>query len=308
MTGSNKGIGYAVVMKLCAELPGAIVYLTSRDESRGLKAVEELGKLGLHPAYHQLDIDDESSVLKLRDHLVAAHGGFDVLVNNAAIIFPMTTPKELFAQSVRKTIDTNFYNTLRVCDILFPILRPHARVVNLTSDDGHLLKISGREPEASLLRGKFASPQLTVAELCQLMEDFVEYLNLIYSCILKELVVILFDWQCGRKGRLFRTRMAQQRCRKRRLVAQRRLHCKDLLADLISININKSFTFQVSKVGISALTRIQQRQFDADPREDMAVNCVHPGYVKTDATYQKGEKTIEEGTNKIQFKIISTLA
>lgn len=35
----------------------------------------------------------------------------------------------------------------------------------------------------------------------------------------------------------------------------------------------------VSKVGISALTRIQQRQFDQDTREDVTVNCVHPGYV-----------------------------
>lgn len=160
-------------MKLCAEFPGT-VYLTSRDENRGRKAVEELEKLGLHPAYHQLDIDDESSVLKLRDHLLATHGGLDVLVNNAAIIFPMTTPPELFAQSVRKTIDTNFYHTMRISNILFPILRPHARVVNLTSDDGHLLKISGREPEASFLKSKFASPDLTVEELCQLMEDFIE--------------------------------------------------------------------------------------------------------------------------------------
>lgn len=48
-------------------------------------------------------------------------------------------------------------------------------------------------------------------------------------------------------------------------------------------------------MGISALTRIHQRQFDRDPREDLVVNCVHPGYVITDATFQKGEKTIQQG-------------
>lgn len=160
-------------MALCDKFDG-VVYLTSRDENRGRKAVEELGKIGLHPAYHQLDIDDESSVLKLRDHLLDAHGGLDVLINNAAIIFPMSTPPQLFAESVRKTIDTNFYHTMRVCNILFPILRPHARIVHLTSDDGHLLRICGREPEASLLRKKFADDDLTIQELCQLMEDFVE--------------------------------------------------------------------------------------------------------------------------------------
>lgn len=50
-------------------------------------------------------------------------------------------------------------------------------------------------------------------------------------------------------------------------------------------------------MGISALTRIHQRQFDQDLREDLAVNCVHPGYVITDATFQKGEKTIQEGNS-----------
>lgn len=148
--------------------------MTSRDETRGRNAIAELENLGLHPAYHQLDIDDESSVLKLRDHLVATHGGLDVLVNNAATVFPMSTPKEEFAQSVRKTIDTNYYHTMRICNIMFPILRPHARVVNLTSDDGHLPRISGKEPEASQLRSRFASTHLTIEELNQLMEEFVE--------------------------------------------------------------------------------------------------------------------------------------
>lgn len=79
VTGANKGIGYGIVRELAAKFDG-VVYLTSRDEGRGRKAVEELGKLGLHPEYHQLDIDDESSVLRLRDFLVAKHGGLDVLV------------------------------------------------------------------------------------------------------------------------------------------------------------------------------------------------------------------------------------
>jgi carbonyl reductase 1 len=36
-----------------------------------------------------------------------------------------------------------------------------------------------------------------------------------------------------------------------------------------------------SKIGVSALTRIQQRQFDQDPREDLVINHVHPGAVAT---------------------------
>lgn len=53
--------------------------------------------------------------------------------------------------------------------------------------------------------------------------------------------------------------------------------------------------YVVSKVGVSALTRIQHQQFLNDPREDIVINHVHPGYVNTDMTSHKGPLTIEEG-------------
>ena len=53
--------------------------------------------------------------------------------------------------------------------------------------------------------------------------------------------------------------------------------------------------YEVSKVGVCALTRIQQRQFDHDPRPDIIVNSVHPGYIETSMTKHTGELTIEEG-------------
>ena len=51
------------------------VYLTSRDEARGREAVASLNREGLHPRYHVLDIEDEESVLKLRDHIVEVSYG-----------------------------------------------------------------------------------------------------------------------------------------------------------------------------------------------------------------------------------------
>ena len=52
-------------------------------------------------------------------------------------------------------------------------------------------------------------------------------------------------------------------------------------------------TYVVSKIGWSALSRIQQRMMDEDPREDIVVNHVHPGYVDTDMTSHKGPLTID---------------
>lgn len=84
VTGSNKGIGLAIVWELCRQFSGDVV-LTARDVVRGQAAVKQLEAEGLSPRFHQLDIDDLQSIRVLRDFLCKEYGGLDVLVNNAAI-------------------------------------------------------------------------------------------------------------------------------------------------------------------------------------------------------------------------------
>jgi len=241
VTGSNKGIGFAIVKELCSKFDGH-VYLTARDEGRGKAAVEELNKLGLHPKFHQLDIGDETSVIRLRDHLQAEYGGLDVLVNNAGIAFK-NSATESFGVQAAVTLQTNYFDTNRACNILFPILKAHARVVNLSSVMGHLSKMKGESPATAELKSKLTSPTLTVEELTELMHSFVTAAN---------------DGDHESKGW-------------------------------------PNSTYIVSKIGVSALTCIQQRQLDQDPRPDLIVNCVHPGYVDTDMTSHNGPLTIEQG-------------
>jgi len=54
-------------------------------------------------------------------------------------------------------------------------------------------------------------------------------------------------------------------------------------------------TYVVSKVGMNALTFIQHRKFLKDPREDIVINAVHPGYVDTDMSSHKGPLTPDQG-------------
>lgn len=86
VTGSNKGIGLAVVRALCKQYDGD-VYLTARDAGRGTAAVEGLKAEGLAPLFRQLDINDLESVRAARDFFKAQYGGVDVLINNAGIAF-----------------------------------------------------------------------------------------------------------------------------------------------------------------------------------------------------------------------------
>ena len=87
VTGSNKGIGLAIVRSLCKKFDGDVV-LTSRDEGRGNEAVAELKeKEGLNPVYHQLDITSRDSIEGLVTFIGDKYGGLDVLINNAGIAY-----------------------------------------------------------------------------------------------------------------------------------------------------------------------------------------------------------------------------
>lgn len=168
VTGSNKGIGYAVVKALCEKFNGH-VYLTARDAGRGEAAVRSLNASGLRPKFHQLDVTDDASVATFvafvrRDY----PAGVDVLVNNAAIAYK-TDATEPFAVQAAETVRVNYFALRAVCDALFPLLRPGARVVNVSSSAGHLTRIPGIQ-----LREQLSSPLLTVQQLDALMRQFVD--------------------------------------------------------------------------------------------------------------------------------------
>ena len=239
VTGSNKGIGFAIVRGLAKAFDGD-VYLTSRNAERGQKAVEDLKKEGLEVLYHQLDIDNEDSIKTLAEFLKSTYGGLDVLVNNAGIAFNRDATEPVHVQA-KVTIATNYFSVKNTCDILFPLLRPGARVVNMSSNCGLLIKIPGQK-----LKAKFAKDTLTVAELDKLMNEFIAL-----------------------------SEHGQHR----------------------ELGWPNS-TYVVSKVGLSALTRIQHRE---NTIEDVAINHVHPGYVDTDMSSHKGPLTPDQGAKSSLF-------
>ncbi|KAJ8388524.1 hypothetical protein AAFF_G00132380 [Aldrovandia affinis] len=167
VTGSNKGIGLAVVRSLCAQFRGD-VYLSARSVERGTAAVQSLRAEGLNPLFHQLDISDPASVTCARDFFTEKYGGLDVLVNNAGIAFKMadTTP---FAIQAKVTLKTNFFATRDLCNEFLPIIKAGGRVVNVSSVMSSIaLKRCGSE-----LQARFRSDDITEEELVALMERFV---------------------------------------------------------------------------------------------------------------------------------------
>ncbi|XP_076753421.1 carbonyl reductase [NADPH] 1 [Xylocopa sonorina] len=166
VTGGNKGIGFAIVKGLCKQFDG-VVYLTARDDTRGMNAVKQLEEQGLKPKFHQLDVTDEASISTFHDYLQKTYGGLDVLVNNAAIAFK-TAATEPFSLQAEETIRVNYFGLRKVCTKLYPLLKPHARVVHLSSSAGRLSLI----PSESLKK-RLSDSSLTEEQLDDIMREFV---------------------------------------------------------------------------------------------------------------------------------------
>lgn len=169
VTGGNKGIGYEIVKEMCKKFDG-VVYLTARDVQRGLDACEKLVMEGVKnpPKFHQLDIANEGSIKKFRDYVKENHSGLDVLINNAAIAYKVNSSTP-FHEQAENTNKVNFLGTLNVCRLLFPLLRPHARVVHVTSMAGKLSRIKNESLQIELTR-----PDLNESELVDLVQQFVD--------------------------------------------------------------------------------------------------------------------------------------
>jgi len=83
VTGSTRGIGEGIARRLAAE--GAHVVVTGRTEPDGRAVVEDIRDAGGDAQFVRADVRDPDDVAALVEATVEAHGGVDVLVNNAGV-------------------------------------------------------------------------------------------------------------------------------------------------------------------------------------------------------------------------------
>jgi len=144
VTGANRGIGF----ETCRQLAGAglQVILASRDPAKGQRAADLLRRQGKDVASEQLDVTDPKSVNRLLAAVRRRFGRLDVLVNNAGVYLDEDVSVfEVTEDTVRRTLETNFYGPLAVCRAFVPLMRAqgYGRVVNVSSGAGQLSTMTG---------------------------------------------------------------------------------------------------------------------------------------------------------------------
>ncbi|CCG84265.1 protein of unknown function [Taphrina deformans PYCC 5710] len=172
VTGANKGVGYGIIRQLLIKSTSPLlIYLTSRDESRGQEALKQLhasadlapGLSNSRVEWHALDITDDKSIRALKDFIVNHHGALDVLINNAGIATKGTTFNR---QVVDETLACNYDGTLNMCTAFIPIMARSGRIVNVSSMAGKLTRL---RPD---LQMRFRDTGLTLPGLKDLLHEF----------------------------------------------------------------------------------------------------------------------------------------
>jgi NAD(P)-dependent dehydrogenase (short-subunit alcohol dehydrogenase family) len=139
ITGSHKGLGYAIARQL-AQQENIRVVLTSRQEQDGLAAQQRLLNDNIQTDCYPLDVTSDASVQQFTTWVQQTYGRVDILVNNAGIN-PTTQPEESSLLTVKTetmldTLKTNVLAVFRITQALMPFMQAqnYGRIVNVSTE------------------------------------------------------------------------------------------------------------------------------------------------------------------------------
>ncbi|ONK57076.1 uncharacterized protein A4U43_C10F16360 [Asparagus officinalis] len=264
VTGANKGIGLEICRQLSSR--GVLVVLTARDERRGTEAVEELRSSGLSDVlFHQLDVADPSSVSSLANFVKTQFGKLDILVNNAGINGLEVDYQNIIA-SMREKQQKQEDGIPS-----FMKIRELARETNEKAVECLNVNYYGVKSVTKALM-----PFLQLAQPPNIVNVSSTYGQLKYI-----------------PGEIIRKQMGNvDEQTEERLDELLQSFLRDLKEKRLEENGWPTIlsAYKVSKVAMSTYSRLLEEKYPTH-----RINCVCPGSVKTDITFNTGILPVEEG-------------
>ncbi|MEM8675908.1 MAG: SDR family oxidoreductase [Cyanobacteria bacterium P01_G01_bin.67] len=162
VTGSNRGIGYAIAQGLLAK--GYRVIITARSLEKAQQAAQKLGK-NVIPV--ELDISNDISIESAVAVLKQSMDRLDVLINNAGI-YPdskvniLTVEREV----LNSGLNTNTFGTIKMVQTFLALLEKSedARVINISSGMGALHGLTTTAPSYCLSKLALNGATLMLAQ------------------------------------------------------------------------------------------------------------------------------------------------
>jgi 3-oxoacyl-[acyl-carrier protein] reductase len=137
VTGSSRGIGRAIALRVAADGYDVVVHCRSRREEADAVAAQ-IQSTGRNARVLQFDVADRAACAKVLNEDVAAHGAYYGIVCNAGLTADAAFPamNETQWDSVLRTNLDSFYNVLQ--PLTMPLVRRRApgRIVTLASVSG----------------------------------------------------------------------------------------------------------------------------------------------------------------------------
>lgn len=133
VTGSSRGIGQQIAMGLAQEGANVIVHARTKDHTRA--TVAALGQYQVRTESVEGELSDAAAVERLTRIVLDAHGGIDILYNNAAI---QGDRKEIWDTTIdewKAVIQVNLFSMVFLSTAFARGMkeRGYGRIVNLTS-------------------------------------------------------------------------------------------------------------------------------------------------------------------------------
>ncbi|XP_031259991.1 (+)-neomenthol dehydrogenase-like isoform X2 [Pistacia vera] len=236
---------------------GIIVVLTARDEKRGIEAVEKLKASGFdNVVFHQLDVADNASIHSLANFIRNQFGKLDILVNNAGI-GGVIVDSDALSDLVKEGVPIKWNEIMT----------------------------QNYELAEQCLKTNYYGAKRMCEELIPLLQLSNSPRIVNVSSSMGKLENVKNEWAK-------QVLSDAENLTKERVDEVLNEYLKNFKEGSLEAKGWPAFmpAYIVSKAAMNAYTRILAKQYPT-----LCINCVCPGYVKTDINYNRGILTVEEG-------------
>lgn len=144
ITGASQGIGKGIAEIFAKE--GAKIVIVSRTETKLKSVVDEISKNGGKISYIVGDITNPNEMKIVVNKTVKQYGRIDILIHNAAGIYPFEKVEDMSYETWRKALNTNLDAVFLVIKSVLPYMKKqkYGRIVFTSSISGPRVGLPGK--------------------------------------------------------------------------------------------------------------------------------------------------------------------